>query len=128
MSERNTAIARRYFAELLAGNLALADEIVSEDVAFYGPDYWANRSRAARHSRTSSPTSARHSPTYASGSRMNSLMSPGWRRALPSPAPIAVSDRGSRPRGSPSPCPAPTSFALSTAGLLKFASFTIPSG
>ena len=40
MSERNRRIARRYFEELLGGNVALADEIVAEDVAFYGPDYW----------------------------------------------------------------------------------------
>jgi steroid delta-isomerase-like uncharacterized protein len=40
MSERNRRVARRYFEELLAGDIDLADEIVAEDVAFYGPDYW----------------------------------------------------------------------------------------
>jgi steroid delta-isomerase-like uncharacterized protein len=40
MSERNTAIARRYFEELLAGDVALADEIIAENIDFYGPDYW----------------------------------------------------------------------------------------
>ena len=36
----NKAIARRYFEEVLAGDLAVADEIVAEDVAFHGPNYW----------------------------------------------------------------------------------------
>jgi steroid delta-isomerase-like uncharacterized protein len=40
MSERNRTIARRYFEELLAGDMALADEIIAEDIDFYGPDYW----------------------------------------------------------------------------------------
>jgi steroid delta-isomerase-like uncharacterized protein len=40
VSEQNSAIARRYFTELLAGNVALADEIIAADVDFYGPDYW----------------------------------------------------------------------------------------
>jgi hypothetical protein len=40
MSERNRAIARRYFEELLAGDVVLADEIIAEHIDFYGPDYW----------------------------------------------------------------------------------------
>jgi steroid delta-isomerase-like uncharacterized protein len=42
MSQRdwNAAIARRYFEELLAGDVDLANEIVAEDVAFHGPNYW----------------------------------------------------------------------------------------
>jgi steroid delta-isomerase-like uncharacterized protein len=40
MSARNGAIARRYFEELLAGDIALADEIIAENIDFYGPDYW----------------------------------------------------------------------------------------
>lgn len=45
MSDRNKAIARRYFEEVLAGNLAVADEIVAADVAFYGPNYWGEAIR-----------------------------------------------------------------------------------
>jgi steroid delta-isomerase-like uncharacterized protein len=37
---RNGVIARRYFAELLAGDVALADEIIAENIDFYGPDSW----------------------------------------------------------------------------------------
>jgi steroid delta-isomerase-like uncharacterized protein len=40
MSERNRAIACRYFEELLAGDVALADEIIAANIDFYGPDYW----------------------------------------------------------------------------------------
>jgi steroid delta-isomerase-like uncharacterized protein len=40
VSDQNKAIARRYFEQLLAGDLAVADEIVAEDVAFHGPNYW----------------------------------------------------------------------------------------
>ena len=40
LSERNKAIARRYFEEVLAGNLAVADEVLADDLAFYGPNYW----------------------------------------------------------------------------------------
>ncbi len=40
MSERTRVIARRYFEELLAGDVALADEIIAENIDFYGPDYW----------------------------------------------------------------------------------------
>jgi steroid delta-isomerase-like uncharacterized protein len=40
MSARNGAIARRYFEELLGGDVALADEIIAENIDFYGPDYW----------------------------------------------------------------------------------------
>jgi steroid delta-isomerase-like uncharacterized protein len=40
MSEQNKAIARRYFAEILHGQIDVADEIVADDVAFIGPNYW----------------------------------------------------------------------------------------
>jgi steroid delta-isomerase-like uncharacterized protein len=40
MSEVNRVIARRYFQEVLGGDLDVADEIVAEDVAFIGPNYW----------------------------------------------------------------------------------------
>jgi steroid delta-isomerase-like uncharacterized protein len=40
MSPQGKALARRYFEELLAGDLALADQIIAADVDFYGPDYW----------------------------------------------------------------------------------------
>jgi steroid delta-isomerase-like uncharacterized protein len=40
MSDRNAIIARRYFEEVLGGHLDTADEIVTEDIAFYGPNYW----------------------------------------------------------------------------------------
>ena len=40
MSPQGKALARRYFEELLAGDLALADEIIAAGVDFYGPDYW----------------------------------------------------------------------------------------
>jgi steroid delta-isomerase-like uncharacterized protein len=40
MEEQNRAIVRRYFKEILGGNVALADELVAEDIDFYGPDYW----------------------------------------------------------------------------------------
>ena len=40
MSEQNKAIARRYFEEVLHGRVEVADEIVADDSAFIGPDYW----------------------------------------------------------------------------------------
>jgi steroid delta-isomerase-like uncharacterized protein len=39
MSDGNAAIARRYFEEVLGGHLDVADEIIAEEVAFYGPAY-----------------------------------------------------------------------------------------
>ena len=38
--EENAAIARRYFEGLLNGDLGLVDDLVAEDVRFYGPSYW----------------------------------------------------------------------------------------
>jgi steroid delta-isomerase-like uncharacterized protein len=40
MSEHNKAIARRYFAEILHGQIDVADEIVADDIVFIGPNYW----------------------------------------------------------------------------------------
>ena len=41
MSDQSKALARRYFERLLSkGDLAIADEIIAEDVAFRGPNYW----------------------------------------------------------------------------------------
>lgn len=35
-----TSITQRYFEELLAGKIDVADEIIAEDLRFYGPNYW----------------------------------------------------------------------------------------
>ena len=40
MSDGNAIIARRYFEEVLGGRSGVADEIIAEDIAFYGPNYW----------------------------------------------------------------------------------------
>lgn len=40
LAEQSKAIAQRYFEEVLAGDLAAADEIIAPDLAFYGPNYW----------------------------------------------------------------------------------------
>jgi steroid delta-isomerase-like uncharacterized protein len=40
MPDGNAIIARRYFEDVLGGRLDVADEIIAEDIAFYGPNYW----------------------------------------------------------------------------------------
>ena len=40
MSDGNASIAGRYFEEVLGGRLDVADQIIAEDIAFYGPNYW----------------------------------------------------------------------------------------
>ena len=40
MAGINEMIVRRYFTEVLAGDIDVADEIVAENMVFYGPNYW----------------------------------------------------------------------------------------
>lgn len=44
-SEENATIARRYFEEVLAGDMTVADEVLADDLAFYGPNYWGEAMR-----------------------------------------------------------------------------------
>ncbi len=40
MLETNITLAHRYFTEVLAGQVDVADEIIAEGVSFIGPAYW----------------------------------------------------------------------------------------
>jgi steroid delta-isomerase-like uncharacterized protein len=40
MHEQTAALARRYFAGVLNGDLAQIDDLIAADVRFYGPSYW----------------------------------------------------------------------------------------
>lgn len=39
MSDENAKIAGRYFEEVLGGHLDVADEVIAEEIVFYGPAY-----------------------------------------------------------------------------------------